>query len=195
MLIPNISSNYFLIGCISDSSYILAVAPEFSSPQFILPQLWKFFEYSFCCYRFYHLQYVTRTILWLSTTENMYMILIKSNLIDYNVVPFTDSLHCLSDTFFNLRVQQNFTILHRSHKMVSYFIDSMGPLSQFHSNCIITPQTPSGGSRSPHSRDCGVFKVNKIAKRTEIQVKYTPAYGFPDNLLYREFGFSCSEEE
>jgi hypothetical protein len=47
--------------------------------------------------------------------------------------------------------------------MVSDFIDSMGPLSQFHCNCIIIPQTPftKGGLRFPRSRDCGVYNFNQ----------------------------------
>ena len=167
MLIPYISFNYFLIGCISDCPYVLTIAPEFSTPQFYFLHLRKFFEYSFRYYRLNHVQHLTRAMLWLSTAEDMYMILIKSNFIDYNIVPFTNSLHCLSDIFLHFLIQQNLTILYCSHKMVSDFVDRMRPLSQFHYNCIIIPQTPftKGGSRFPRRRDSGVYNFNQYSVR------------------------------
>ena len=161
MLIPYISLDYFFIRCISNRPYILAITPELPSPQLFFSQLGKLFEYSFCRYRFYQLQHLTGAILWPSTAEYVDVVPIKTEFINYNVVPFIDTLHRLSDTFLNFRLQQHFTIFNSRHKMISDFIDSMWSLSQFHSNCIIIPQTPfsKGGSRSPHSRDCGVLKI------------------------------------
>ena len=161
MLILYVSPDYFFVGCISNRSYILAIAPELPTPQLLSFEFRKLLEHSFCCYRLYQLQYLTGAVLWSSTTEYMYVVPIEPKFIDYNVVPLIDSLHCLSDTFLNLRHQQYFAILDCRHKMISDFIDSMWPLSQFHPDSIIIPQTPfsKGGSRSPHSRDCGVLKI------------------------------------
>jgi hypothetical protein len=57
--------------------------------------------------------------------------------------------------------------------MIPDFIDSMWCLSQFHSNCIIIPQTPfsKGGLRIPHSRDCGVLKT--LINATEAAIAFS----------------------
>ena len=82
-------------------------------------------EHLFRCYRLYQLQHFTRAISWLSTTKNMNVVPIKTKLINYNVVSFINTFHCLSYTFLNFWLQQYLTILNCCHKMIPDFIDSM----------------------------------------------------------------------
>ena len=111
----------------------------------------------------------TRAISWLSTTKNMNVIPIKTKLINYNVVSFINTFHCLSYTFLNFWLQQYLTILNCCHKMIPDFIDSMWCLTQFHTVHIIIPQTPfkKGDSRmSPQQRLWGIENLNKNSKQS-----------------------------
>jgi hypothetical protein len=117
----------------------------------------------FCRYRLDQLQHLTWAILWLGTAEYVYMVTIKTEFVNHNVIPFIYTPPSLSDTSLNFRPQQCFTVLHCRHKMISDLINSMCSLSQFHPNCMIIPQTPFSKGEfkvSPQQRLWGIANLN-----------------------------------
>lgn len=61
---------------------------------------------------------LTNAVLRMKAYQQVYMVLVATELFDHQVVPLFNAFHGLKHSGDNFRTQQRLTVLHRKHKVI-----------------------------------------------------------------------------